>query len=144
MLSLLPVAPTHRHRPHPRGSPGPITANPGTSLGKQVLSTKASGAAVGFGSGKRLADHGSDVPGPGARAAGGGGLAEGGQDGRRPAGSGQSRLKGWLSPPLPPPSVQAPTTRSGLGKLAGEPAGRAREMGSHGMWGLPATASRRL
>ena len=37
-------------------------------MGKQVLSTKASGSAVGFGSGKRLADHASDVPGPGALA----------------------------------------------------------------------------
>lgn len=52
-------------------------------MGKQVLSTKSSGASVGFGSGKRLADHGSDVPGPGACVGGG----------QRSTGAGQA--EGW-------------------------------------------------
>ncbi|KAL4447748.1 hypothetical protein ABPG75_004967 [Micractinium tetrahymenae] len=47
-------------------SPGPVTANPASSLGRQVLSTKSSTGSTGFGSSKRLADHASDVPGPGA------------------------------------------------------------------------------
>lgn len=47
-------------------SPGPVTANPASSMGRQVLSTKSSTGCPGFGSSKRLADHASDVPGPGA------------------------------------------------------------------------------
>lgn len=46
-------------------SPGPVTANPASSMGRQVLSTKSSTGCPGFGSSKRLADHASDVPGPG-------------------------------------------------------------------------------
>lgn len=44
-----------------------MTANPDSSLGKQVLSTKASTGTTGFGSSKRLVDFASDVPGPGER-----------------------------------------------------------------------------
>ncbi|KAL4853952.1 Cytosolic endo-beta-N-acetylglucosaminidase 2 [Chlorella vulgaris] len=47
-------------------SPGPITANPASSMGRQVLSTKSSGSMLGFGSSKRLVQHATDVPGPGA------------------------------------------------------------------------------
>lgn len=57
-------------------SPGPITANPASSMGRQVLSTKSSGSMLGFGSSKRLVEHATDVPGPGACGAavpGGGG-----------------------------------------------------------------------
>lgn len=49
---------------HPR-SPGPVTANPASSMGRQVQSNKSSAGSIGFGTGKRLADHASDVPGPG-------------------------------------------------------------------------------
>lgn len=51
--------------PLPRCSPGPVTSNPASSLGRQVLSTKSSTGCPGFGSSKRLEDHASDVPGPG-------------------------------------------------------------------------------
>lgn len=51
---------------HPR-SPGPVTANPASSMGRQVQSNKSSAGSIGFGTGKRLADHASDVPGPGER-----------------------------------------------------------------------------
>lgn len=54
-------------------SPGPVTANPASSMGRQVLSTKSSTGSSGFGSSKRLADYASDVPGPGEK---GGSLAE--------------------------------------------------------------------
>ncbi|PRW45654.1 histidine triad (HIT) [Chlorella sorokiniana] len=47
-------------------SPGPVTANPASSMGRQVQSSKSSAGSIGFGTGKRLADHASDVPGPGA------------------------------------------------------------------------------
>ena len=46
-------------------SPGPVTAKPSSSMGRQILSTKSSTTAAGFGSSKRLADFASDVPGPG-------------------------------------------------------------------------------
>jgi hypothetical protein len=49
-----------------RRSPGPVTAAPSSSMGRQVLSTKSSGAVLGFGSSKRLIEHATDVPGPGA------------------------------------------------------------------------------
>ncbi|EFN54696.1 hypothetical protein CHLNCDRAFT_53027 [Chlorella variabilis] len=47
-------------------SPGPVTANPASSMGRQILSTRSSGACLGFGTGKRLVEHATDVPGPGA------------------------------------------------------------------------------
>lgn len=49
----------------PSRSPGPVTAHPASSMGRQVQSTKSSAGSIGFGTGKRLADHASDVPGPG-------------------------------------------------------------------------------
>lgn len=49
----------------PACSPGPVTANPASSMGRQVQSTKSSAGSIGFGTGKRLVDHASDVPGPG-------------------------------------------------------------------------------
>lgn len=49
----------------PPRSPGPVTAHPASSMGRQVQSTKSSAGSIGFGTGKRLADHASDAPGPG-------------------------------------------------------------------------------
>ncbi|GAB4821262.1 hypothetical protein N2152v2_008308 [Parachlorella kessleri] len=47
-------------------SPGPVTAQPGSGLGKQQLSTKHSSPTVGFGTGKRLVENDAMYPGPGA------------------------------------------------------------------------------
>ena len=54
------------HAPPPPRSPGPITASPTSAMGRQVVSTKSSAPAPGFGTGRRLAEHSTDVPGPGA------------------------------------------------------------------------------
>ena len=58
------------HPAPPPCSPGPVTANPASSMGRQILSTRSSGACLGFGTGKRLVEHATDVPGPGEHAAG--------------------------------------------------------------------------
>ena len=64
MRASLPAHPPAHPLPP---SPGPVTANPASSMGRQVVSTKSSAGSIGFGTGKRLADHASDVPGPGER-----------------------------------------------------------------------------
>ena len=51
-------------------SPGPVTAHPASSMGRQMLSTKANAGSIGFGTSRRLEDHASEVPGPGGLAGG--------------------------------------------------------------------------
>lgn len=108
-------------------SPGPVTANPASSLGRQVLSTKSSTGSAGFGSSKRLADHASDVPGPGELQAGwglvterqrrSGGLEEGkgGEGGQGGCGAGGGATSGFSPPSRPAhhPACQERTTHDG-------------------------------
>lgn len=65
---LQPTRPRHLPAlpPTALSSPGPMTANPASSMGRQLLSTKASAGSIGFGSSRRLAEHANDSPGPGA------------------------------------------------------------------------------
>lgn len=46
-------------------TPGPSTANPKSSLGRQNVSQKATAAGWGFGTARRIKDYGNGNPGPG-------------------------------------------------------------------------------
>eukprot|EP00877_Chromochloris_zofingiensis_P009552 jgi/Chrzof1/4850/Cz15g01160.t1 len=59
------ISKEHEKQSYGEGTPGPSTAQPYDSYGKQSLSTRSTSPGWGFGTSRRLKEYANDAPGPG-------------------------------------------------------------------------------